>query len=69
MESSFGNFAKLLWPETQKILARSPDVRKILFLPVLLSIEMFDWTLRTSIWQTQSFLESQNFLEKNREKI
>ena len=31
MESSFGNFAKLLWPETQKILAQCPKVRKILF--------------------------------------
>ena len=32
MESSFGNFAKLLWPETQKILTQCPKVRKVLFL-------------------------------------
>ena len=55
--------------KTRNTLARSADVRKILFLPVFLSIEMFDWTLRTSIWRTRCFLESQNFLEKNREKI
>ena len=39
MESSFGNFAKLLWPETQKILAQSPKVRKVLFLPEFRPLE------------------------------
>ena len=33
MESNFGNSARLLWPETQNILAHCPKVRKVLFLP------------------------------------
>ena len=60
----FATVQNLFRLKTRNTLARSPDVRKILFLPVLLSIEMFDWTLRTSIWRTRSFLETQNFLEK-----
>ena len=39
MESSFGNFAKLLWPETQKILAQCPKVRKVLFLQEIWPLE------------------------------
>ena len=39
MESSFGNFAKLLWPETQKILARCPKVGKVLFLQEIWPLE------------------------------
>ena len=39
MESSFGNPAKLLWPETQKILAQCPKVRKALFLPEISPLE------------------------------
>ena len=32
MECSFGNSANFVLPETQKILAQSPKVRKVLFL-------------------------------------
>ena len=39
MESSFGNCAKLLWPETQKILAQCPKVRNVLFLPEIFPLE------------------------------
>ena len=39
MESSFGNCAKLLWPETQNILAQCPEVRKVLFLPEISPLE------------------------------
>ena len=39
MESSFGNFAKLLWPETQKILAQCPQVRKVLFIQEIWPLE------------------------------
>ena len=39
MESNFGNSARLLWPETQKILALCPNVRKVLFLPEIFPLE------------------------------
>ena len=39
MESSFGNSAKLFWPETQKILAQCPKARKVLFLPEISPLE------------------------------
>ena len=39
MESSFGNFAKHLWPETQEILAQCPKIRKVLFLPEIRPLE------------------------------
>ena len=39
MESGFGNCAKFLWPETQKILALCPNFRKVLFLPEIFPLE------------------------------
>ena len=39
MESSFGNCAPLLWPETQKSLAQCPKVRKVFFLPETCPLE------------------------------
>ena len=39
MESSFGNSAKIILPETQKILAQCPEVRKVLFLPEICPLE------------------------------
>ena len=32
MECSFGNSAKFILPETQKVLGQCPKVRKVLFL-------------------------------------
>ena len=54
MESSFGNFAKLLWPETQKILAQCPKVRKVLFLQEI-------WPLECSAGHVECILGSFNF--------
>ena len=39
MECSFGNSAKFILPETQKILAQCPKVRKVLFLPEFRPLE------------------------------
>ena len=39
MECSFGNSANFVVPETQKILAQSPKVRKVLFLPEFRPLE------------------------------
>ena len=39
MEGSFGNSANFVLPETQKILAQCPKVRKVLFLPEFCPLE------------------------------
>ena len=39
MECSFGNSASFVLPETQKILAQCPKVRKVLFLPEFRPLE------------------------------
>ena len=43
MECNFGNPAKIILPETQKILAQRPKVRKVLFLPEICPLECSTW--------------------------
>ena len=63
MECSFCNSANFILPETQKILAQCPKVRKFCFSRIL-SLRMFHWTGRMPYWRTWSFLAKQIFLEK-----
>ena len=64
MESSFGNCAKLLWPETQKILAQRPKVRKVLFLPEIFPLECSTGRVECLTDEPGAFLQIRSSSEK-----
>ena len=64
MEISFGNSAKLLWPETQKNLAQCPKVRKVLFLPEFRPLESSTGRVECLTDEPGAFLQIRNSSEK-----